>query len=493
VVTVENGPTARIWRTATGAPLSTLTQRGEITSAAFGPDGTLVVTGSRDGTGRIWKSRSGKLAATLAGHVGEQVLAVAFSPAGDRVATASTDDTARIWSVTGVLVNIVPWSTTAVVSVEFAPDGQSLVAASSDGTASTTGDAQVTQHLVGQGGAMRMAVFAPDGTTLATVAGSTVRIWEPYGEPRLRAIRNMSGGATSVSFDPTGRYLASGGANGTVVVQRAHGGRLRTLRVGSPVVATAWASNDVLLVAARAGDVRLFAGAAARPSRTIAHGSRLVGADLRRDGAVVATAGTDGVVRIWEARTGSLIRALPPVPALAAVALDPTGRLVAVASGNSVLVYDAATGTLRQTLTGHTNAVTGVAFSPDGSRLASSSKDHDARLWDTRALKLVKVLHRHAAFVSGIAFSPDGRWLATAGPLKAGVWSVGNTDLPGSFLFFVRGNETPPIASVAFSPRGWELATAARDGSVRVFDCRLCSGLPQLESYARARLTRLRR
>jgi hypothetical protein len=69
---------------------------------------------------------------------------------------------------------------------------------------------------------------------------------------------------------------------------------------------------------------------------------------------------------------------------------------------------------------------------------------------------------------------------------------VGDSDLPGSFLQFVRGN-TMPIASVAFSGGAWELATAARDGSIRVVDCKLCGGLPQLEAYARARLARLHR
>jgi WD40 repeat protein len=335
-------------------------------------------------------------------------------------------------------------------------------------------------------------VFAPDGTTVATAGGSTVRLWEPYGEPRLRGIHRMTGAATSVSFDPTGKLLASGGADGTVVVQRARGGPVRTLTVGSPVIATSWARTGVLLAAGRDGSARLYPGGGADVSRTISNGSQLVGADLRRDGAVVATAGSDGIVRIWNARTGSPIRELPQVTNLTAVALDPTGRLIATASANSVLVYAAATGKLLATLARHTDAVTGLAFSPTGRRLASSSKDHDAWLWDMRTLKPIKRLHGHTAFVSGVAFSPDGRWLATAGPAKAGVWSVGESSLPGSFLHFVRGN-TAPMTSVAFSARGWELATAARDGSIRVFDCKLCGRLPQLKSTARARLASLHR
>ena len=141
-------------------------------------------------------------------------------------------------------------------------------------------------------------------------------------------------------------------------------------------------------------------------------------------------------------------------------------------------------------LHGHTDTVTGIAFSPDGSRLVSSSKDHDAIVWNTRTFGAVKVLHRHTSFVSGVAFSGDGRWIATAGPLKAGVWATRGSDLPGSFLYFVRGNQAP-ITAVAFSSRGNELATAARDGSIRVVACNLCGGLRSLEAYARERLKRL--
>jgi WD40 repeat protein len=180
-----------------------------------------------------------------------------------------------------------------------------------------------------------------------------------------------------------------------------------------------------------------------------------------------------------------------PGTGLNSVALDPNGQLVAAGVADDIVVYDAHTEKPLVTLVGHTDAVTGVAFSPDGKLLASSSRDHDARVWDMKSLT-GKILRRHTAFVSGVAFSPDGRWLATAGPAKAGIWAPGQTDLPGSFLQFARNNVTP-LTAVAFSSRNWELATAARDGSIRIVDCKLCGGLSQLEAYAKARVAHLPR
>ncbi|HEX4680112.1 MAG TPA: hypothetical protein VH210_13005 [Gaiellaceae bacterium] len=492
LLTVSNETAAHVWDVATGALVSKLPQKQEVTSAAFGPDSTLVVTGSRDGTGKIWNARTGAATATLTGHTG-QVLAVAFSPAGDKVATGSVDGTAREWTAaTGALVDVIRGFSSSVVSVAYSPTAESLVAASSDGSAITSGPAQRQISLLGQDGGMRQALFSPDGTVVATIAGSGAKLWEPYGEPQLHGIHKGTVAATSVAFDPTGKLLASGDANGDVLVQRAHGGPLRTLSVGSPVVALSWARNGLLMVAAQDGTLHLRANAGTTDAPAVAHGSTLVAAALRDDGAVAASAGSDGFVRTWDAKTGGQLLELHPPTGLTSVALDPRGRLVAVGVGDNVVVYDAHQGKLVATLQGHTDAVTALSFSPDGSQLASSSRDHDARVWDTKALRLVKVLHGHTASVSGVVFSGDGRWIATAGPSKAGIWAPGQTDLPAHFMFFVRGNEAT-IASVAFSPHGWELATAARDGSIHVFDCALCGRLPNLKSYAAARLKSLER
>jgi WD40 repeat protein len=492
LLSVSNEIVAHVWDVASGNLLWTLAHKSEVTGAAFSPDGTLAATASRDGTAKIWNMSTGAVTATTAGQAGV-LYTVAFNPLGDRIVTGSIDGTARVWGTNGALIDISRSFNSPVVSVAFSPDGQSEVGIDDSGKGIAYGQAQVPVNLLGQDGPGRRAMYAYDGLSIATVAGSTVRLWEPYGEAQLSGIHRGATAATAVAFDPTGHLLASGAADGNVLIQKAESGvPVRTRNVGAAVVALAWAHNGTLLMAAKDGSVHLSRDAGATEARGFAHGSPLVSAALRDDGLALATAGTDGYVRVWNASTGGRVLEVHAGTGLTSVALDPTGHLVAAGVADNVVVYDAHTGTQLGVLAGHTDTVTSLAFSPDGKLIASSSRDRDARVWDAKALKLVKILRRHTAFVSGVAFSPDGRWLATAGPLKAGIWAVGDSDLPGSFLQFVRGN-TMPIASVAFSGRAWELATAARDGSIRVVDCKLCGGLPQLEAYARARLARLHR
>ena len=144
------------------------------------------------------------------------------------------------------------------------------------------------------------------------------------------------------------------------------------------------------------------------------------------DGRLLATAGQDGTARLWDPATGDCLRTLTGhtnwIKGVAfstnyvnGVAFSPDGRLLATAGQDgTVRLWDPATGDCLRTLTGHkTDAVYDVAFSPDGRLLATVSSDKTARLWDPATGDCLRTLTGHFRRLSNVAFSPDGRLLAT--------------------------------------------------------------------------------
>jgi WD40 repeat protein/serine/threonine protein kinase len=153
------------------------------------------------------------------------------------------------------------------------------------------------------------------------------------------------------------------------------------------------------------------------------------------------------------------------------IAFSPDGtRLASASADKTVKVWDVATRQERLTLKGHTDRVTSVTFSPDGALLASASEDNSVRVWDAVTGRERLTLRVHTRPVMSVAFSPDGSRLASAGrDDTVRVWDA------------VSGKETltlkadSELYSVAFSPDGARIASATgiqnqSGGTVRVWD-----------------------
>jgi WD40 repeat protein/serine/threonine protein kinase len=162
------------------------------------------------------------------------------------------------------------------------------------------------------------------------------------------------------------------------------------------------------------------------------------------------------------------------------VAYSPDGRRLASASvDQTVKVWEAATGKEMLTLKGHTGAVASVAYSPDGRCLASAGWDRTVRVWDAATGQELLKLQGHTDGVTGVAYSPDGRCLASAGwDQTVKVWDAAG----GKELFNLKGH-TAWVSSVAYSPDGRCLASASWDGTVKVWDAASGKWLRNLEGH----------
>ncbi|WP_322673413.1 caspase family protein [Nostoc sp. DedQUE05] len=169
--------------------------------------------------------------------------------------------------------------------------------------------------------------------------------------------------------------------------------------------------------------------------------------------------------------------------AVIGVAFSPDGKTIASASNDkTVKVWDAATAKEITTFKGHSDAVIGVAFSPDGKTIASASYDKIVKVWDAATAKEITTFKGHSDAVIGVAFSPDGKTIASASDDKTvKVWDA----VTAKEITTFKGHSSGVIG-VAFSPDGKTIASASNDKTVKVWDAATAKEITTFKGHSDA-------
>jgi WD40 repeat protein/serine/threonine protein kinase len=463
-----------IWDAATGRPAHTAVISSSANSLTFSPDSKRLAAVNWSGWLYVLDAATGKVVFKAAAHKGS-ANGVAFSPDGKRVATGSGfgEDSVRIWdTATWQQVRTIRGQDGGVQCVAFSPDGRRLAAATDTVKVwDVTTDQDVAAVVKGPPGPIWHLAFRPDGRELATTGwGAAPTLWDTRTWKDAPGMR----GPWWKAYEGT--------AYGDViqVAFSADGRRL------AAALQRTDARTRQFTVEVRVWDTATRLQLCSVPWRTRWVAALVLSGDGRRVFSVDMPGRNDtAVVKGWDARTGRevLSRAVPA--RTEGLALSPDGgRLASTtwtpekdnkAGRHEVKLWDVATGACVVTLRGHASDVEKLAFSADARLLASASADGTVMVWDAATGRQVRTLPTHARGqeLTWLAFSPDGRNLATA----RGTYNL--PDYPGDVHLWdlatgretlVLGGHKSRVTGLAFSRDGLRLASADYDGFIRVWD-----------------------
>ena len=424
-----------LWDVSSGKLLRTFATRHPVWSLAFAPDGRQLLAAGWSSEVLIWNINDDSPPRKLLEHH-LNVWAAVFSPDGNAIATTGSDQTVRLWDAkTLQLTSILHGHGNEVWCVAFSPDGQQLATGGKDQSVMVWPSSRAGRNDLLPHASNERPIFSPDGTQLITVnpsSGGASALWKTA--ERSLVAQTIVQGRRVLGFSPDGKLIVSFSADNAAL--------------------------------------EFWQPAAVEPERTVP----LEGLDgpsafiiwgLSPEQEFMFAVDAAGLIRIWNVATGHLFATLPgPKPPIRNMVLGPKARQLALSleNENTARIYDCATGRELR-LTGHRDFVSGLAFSSEGTLLATGSVDGTIRLWETASGRQTAMLPGHMLETTDVAFSPDGHTLASLSQTE----SLKLWHLPT--LREVFSQELPQAGMcVRFSPDGRHLAVVTKEQTVRLLD-----------------------
>lgn len=429
----------------------------------FSPDGKMLAAVLGTDV-RLWNAGTGKKALTLKKLKGTPA-AIAFSPDSRHVAVASIkgqmpggESEITVWEVpSGREVKRLTGKNDEISSLQFALEGRALLIGSLQyeraGATGTVKMWNVSENRIGRlnvrGGEPVSSLILLADQSVVLQSGEDVELWdaktwevkysfEPSAEDddesnrRSRLVMSAKR-AVAVAFSPDGLTVSAEipGEGLRHWDSRTGGMKDKVTSDRVSAAAVAMSANGEFRAAAIDTGVRVAnVGSGTSKEFKFAGDGPIMALALSHDGQMLAVA-TGGQITVLKTVAKGPRVTVDVGLEITAVAIDPSGQLLAVARADrSIVFWNLQTGSMQGDLRKHHDVINALAFSPDGRTLASGGDDRSAILWEVATGKSKRILKGHEVTVTSLAFSPDGRLLASgSGNAAVVLWDVASGKL----------------------------------------------------------------
>jgi WD40 repeat protein len=477
IVSGSRDGTVKIWDLENGRQLDTLKGHLDaITCVAVTPNGRLVVSGSEDHTLKVWDMENAHEIRTLSGHTAA-VNGVAVTPDGRRVVSAASDRTLKVWDLeSGHELRTFDKHTGEVKAVVICPDGRRVVSGGTDQKLRVwdLDRGLELQALQGHKDKITGVAVIQDGRIVSSSYDQTLKVWDLDGDYEPHNLKAHTGKVMAVAVSEDG-LLAVSVCKGKLKMwnlERGHERQMRTRKCHSGVILGVALTPDGRRAVSASDDQTLkvwdLEGGKVPETPKGHHGGRVIALLVSSNGQRVVSASSDRTLKLWDLECGQMLRTLKEEDGrVTAAAISPDGLCVVSAASDQIIkVWNLENGKVSRTLPGQAGRIMALVVSADRWRGVSALHDRTLKVWDLESGRVLCTLNGHTDKVNAVALSRDARRGVTASSDRTlKVWNLES----GQELRTLPGH-VAEVTAVAISPDGLRAVSASLDGTLKMWN-----------------------